>query len=72
MIEKKVWQDEKEEKELSLEVPVNLQNDRLYGEEKKSDIPDENLLIMTSKISKKSHDICCNFMEWCNQTIFSN
>ena len=50
MIKKTVWQDEKD---FTLEVPVNLQNDRLYGEEKKSDIPDENLLIMTSKISKK-------------------
>ena len=50
MIKKTVWQDEKD---FTLEVPVNLQNDRVYGEEKKSDIPDENLLIMTNKISKK-------------------
>ena len=35
-----LWQDEKD---FTLEVPVNLQNDRVYGKRKKSDIPDENL-----------------------------
>ena len=39
MIEKMVWQDEKN---FSPERPVNLQNDRTYAKGKKSDIPDEN------------------------------
>ena len=41
MMEKMVWHD------------VNLQNDFLYGEGKKSDIPDENLISSTNQISKK-------------------
>ena len=40
MIEKTVWQDEKD---FTLDVPVNLQNDRVYGKGKKSDVSDENL-----------------------------
>ena len=40
MTEKTVWQDEKD---FTLDVPVNLQNDQLYGKGKKSDAPDENL-----------------------------
>ena len=39
MIEKAFEQDEKD---FTLEVPVNLQNDRIYGEGKKSHISDEN------------------------------
>ena len=50
MIEKVVWQDDTD---FTLEVPVNVQNDREYGKEKKSDIPDENLLSSTNKMSKK-------------------
>ena len=50
VIEKLVWLDEKD---FSLEVPVNLQNDCVYGNGKKSDIPDENLLTSTEKMSKK-------------------
>ena len=38
--------------------------DCVYRKGKKSDIPDENLLSKTSKVSKK---FCCNFMVWCNQ-----
>ena len=37
MIEKTVWQDEKN---FTLDVPVDLQNDRVYGKGKKSDVPD--------------------------------
>ena len=40
MIEKTVWQYEKD---FTLDVPVNLQNDRVYGKGKKSDVSDENL-----------------------------
>ena len=50
MIEKTVWQDEKD---FTLEVPVNLQNDRVYGKGKKSEIPDANLFSSTNKMSKK-------------------
>ena len=42
-----------DEKVFTLEVPVNLENDRVYGEGKKSDIPDENLLSLTNKIPKE-------------------
>ena len=44
------WQDEKD---LILEILVNLQNDGVYGKEKETDIPDENLLSSTKKMSKK-------------------
>ena len=50
MIEKTVWQDEKD---FTFEVPVNLQNDRVCGKGKKSDIPDENLLSSTNKMFEK-------------------
>ena len=50
MIEKTVWQDEKD---FTLDVPVNLQNDRVYGKGKKSDVPDENLFASTNKMSRK-------------------
>ena len=40
-------------KYFTLEVPVNPQNDRVYGKGKKSDIPDKNLLCSTKKMSKK-------------------
>ena len=50
MIEKAFEQDEKD---FTLEVPVDLQNDRIYGEGKKSHISDENLLSWMSKMSKK-------------------
>ena len=41
MIEKTVQQDEKD---FTLDVAVNLENDRVYGKGRKSDVPDENLL----------------------------
>ena len=47
MIEKTVWQDEKD---FTLDVPINLQNDRVYEEGKKSDVPDENLFASTNKM----------------------
>ena len=39
MIGKTVWQDEKD---FTFDVHDNLQNDRVYGKGKKSDVPDEN------------------------------
>ena len=50
MIEKTVWQDKKD---FILDVPVNLQNDRVYGKGKKSDVSDENLFASINKISRK-------------------
>ena len=50
MVEKTVWQDEKD---FTLEVPVNLQNNRVYGKGRKSDIPDKSLISSTNKQSKK-------------------
>ena len=50
MTEKTVWQDEKD---FTLDVPVNLQNDRVYGKGKKSDVPDGNLFASTNNMSRK-------------------
>ena len=50
VIRKTVWQNEKD---FTVEVPINLQNDHVYGKGKKSDIPDETLLRLTKKMSKK-------------------
>ena len=50
MIEKTVWQDEKD---FTLDVPVNLKNDRVYGKGTKSDVPVENLFASTNKMSRK-------------------
>ena len=61
MIEKTVWQDEKN---FTVEVPVSLQNNRVYGKEKKSDIPDENLLSLTNNMSKKA--VVLTVVSWCS------
>ena len=50
MTEKTVWQDEKD---FTLDVPVNLENDQVYGKRRKFDVPDENLFASTNKISRK-------------------
>ena len=50
MIEKTVWKDDKD---FTLDVPVNLQNDRANEKGKKSDVPDENLFASTNKMSRK-------------------
>ena len=50
IIEKTVWEDEKD---FTLDVSVNLQNDK-NGKRKKSDVLDENLLASTNKISRKT------------------
>ena len=48
--EKTVWQDEKD---FTLDVPVNLQNDREYEKGKKSDDPNEHLFASMNKTSRK-------------------
>ena len=50
MIDKTVWQDEKD---FTLDVSVNLQDDRVYGKGKKSDVPDMNLFASTNKMLRK-------------------
>ena len=50
MIEKTLWQDERD---FTLDVHVNLQNDQVCGKGKKSNVPDENLFVSTNKISRK-------------------
>ena len=35
-----------------LDIPVNLQNDAVYGKGKKSDVSDENLFASTNKMSR--------------------
>ena len=50
MMGKTVLQDEKY---FTLEVPVNLQNDRLYDKGKKSNIPDDHLISSTYNMSKQ-------------------
>ena len=50
MIEKTVWYDEKD---FTLDVPINIQNDQVYRKGKISDVPDENLFASTNKMSGK-------------------
>ena len=50
MVEKTVWQDEKN---FTLDVPVNLHNDWVYGKGKDPDAPDENLFASTNNMSRK-------------------
>ena len=46
MIAKTVWQDERD-------FTLDVQNDRVYGKGKQSDVPDENLFASTNKMSRK-------------------
>ena len=63
MIEKTVWQDEKD---FTLDVPVNLKNDRVYGKGKKSDVPHENLFASSNKMSRKV--MVSAAISWCGPT----
>ena len=63
MTEKTVWQDEKD---FPLDVPVNLQNDRVYRKVKKSDVPDENLFASTNNMSRKV--MVSVAISWCGAT----
>ena len=49
-VEKCVWQDEKD---FTLEVPLNHQNSRVYGKNRKGDISDDRLFHNTNRQSKK-------------------
>ena len=50
MIERCVWQDEKD---FTVDVPVNNQNDRVYYKGKKSDVPPANLEQSTKRMTRK-------------------
>ena len=65
MVVETVWQDDKD---FTLEVPVNLKNDHVYGKAKKLGIPDENIL---SSINKMSKEVMVSAAIWCNETFFS-
>ena len=68
MIEKTAWQDKKD---FTLEVLANLQKDRIYGKGNKSDIPDENLISLTNKMSKKLMvSAVTSWLQHHNQTFF--
>ena len=49
-VEKCFWQDEKD---FTLEIPLNLQNSRLYGQNRKGVISDDRLFHDTNRQSKK-------------------
>ena len=49
-VEKCVWQDEKD---FTLEVPLNHQNSRVYGKNQKGDISDDRFFHSTNRQSKK-------------------
>ena len=63
MIEKTVWQDEKD---FTLDVPVNLKNERVYGKGEKSDVPHENLFASSNKMSRKV--MVSAAISWCGPT----
>ena len=67
MIEKTVWQDEKD---FPLHVPVNTQNDRVYHRGKKSEVPDSNLLKETKEAVEESNGFGRNFLVRRHATIF--
>ena len=67
MTVKTVWRDEKD---FTLDVPVNLQNDRVYGKGKKPDVPGENLLDVHELDVKKSYGFRCNLLVRRQERVF--
>ena len=60
LVEKFAYQDEKD---FTLEVPTNIQSNRIYFKGKKGQVPEENIFHQSDGISLFD-------MEWGNQTIF--
>ena len=60
LVEKFAYQDGKD---FTLEVPTNIQSNRIYFKGKKGQVPEENIF-------HQSDDISLFDMEWGNQTIF--
>ena len=50
MVERVVWQDEKD---FPLDLPINAQNNRVYFKGKKCDVPDKNINKETKRLTKK-------------------
>ena len=67
MIEKTVWQDEKD---FPLYVPVNSQNDRVYHRGKKSDVPDARLNKETKRLFEKGDGLSWLVLPWSNKILF--
>ena len=68
LVEKLACQDEKY---FTLEIPANIQNNRVYFKGKRDQVPDENLFHQTNKPSIHQSDGISLFdMEWGKQIIF--
>ena len=67
LIEKCVFQDEKD---FTLKVPTNAQNNRVYCKGNKRDVPVKNLFHQTNRQSKESYGICMFDLEWSYQNVF--
>ena len=61
MVEKTCGQDEKD---FTLDVPVNLQNDRVYGKEKQYDVPERTCY------GYESYGFRCNLLVRRHKTVF--
>jgi len=69
LIEKCAFQDEKD---FTLEVPLNPQNDRVYFKGDKKDVPEENLFHQTNRQSKKVMVSACLTWNGATQPFFVN
>lgn len=69
MIEKCVWQDEKD---FTLEIPMNPQNSRVYGTTTKSEINDNRLFHRTNRQSKKVMVSACVTWKGATKPFFVN
>ena len=69
LIEKCVFQDEKD---FTLEVPLNPQNDRVYSKGEKKDVPESNLYHNTNRQSKKVMVSACLTWNGATKPFFVN
>lgn len=69
MIEKCVFQDEKD---FTLDIPINHQNSRVYGSNRKSDIPAENLFHPQNRQSQKIMVSACVSWKGATKPFFVN
>ena len=67
MIEKTVWQDEKY---FTLDIPVNLQNDREYGKRKKNLMFQMRLCLRLRIRCQESYGFRCNLLVRRHETVF--
>jgi len=69
LVEKCVFQDEKD---FTLEVPTNAQNNRVYGKGGKKDVPDDNLFHHMNRQSKKVMVSACLSWNGATKPFFVN